>query len=103
MKLPSSETPKVPEVPAIKSPKTMVEQKKVVTPVETMKTETPKHCEGHKHPFVGLWMPIAAFIMIVIAYLYCHLTGLETNGYREIATLGISGIFAAICWWKLTE
>ncbi len=60
---------------------------------KTMTTET------HKHPFMPLLMAILAFGFIVISYLYCHISGLETNGYREVASIGISGFFAVYCWY----
>lgn len=54
--------------------------------------------EKHEHKFVPLWMPITAFILIIFAYLYCALMGIEVNTYREIGAIGISGIFAIVCW-----
>ena len=61
-----------------------------------VKTMVPK-MEKHEHKFVPLWMPITAFVLICFAYVYCTLMGIEVNIYREVAAIGISGIFALAC------
>ncbi len=47
--------------------------------------------------FVPLWMPILAFALIIIAYLYCYATDVEVNPLYRIGAISISGFFAAAC------
>jgi hypothetical protein len=54
--------------------------------------ETPR-----KNEFVPLWMPVLAFILIVMAYMYCDVNGIHVNPYYQTGAIGISGLFAAIC------
>ena len=57
----------------------------------------------HKHKFVPLWMPIAAFALIVFAYIYCAFADIAVNPYRALGILGVSGIFALICAYFETK
>jgi hypothetical protein len=68
-----------------------------------MKIETPKEpvktmiTEKHEHKFVPLYLSIIVFVLIVLAYIYCAIMGIEVNPLREIGVIGISGIIMSMC------
>ena len=70
---------------------------KIETPKKVSEKITPMTTEKHEHKFVPLWMPIAAFLLIMFAYIYCTLVGIEVNTYRAIGAIRISGLFALVC------
>ncbi len=53
----------------------------------------------HNHNYVPLYMSAIVFALIVLSYIYCALTGIEVNIYREIGAIGISGLLTAACWY----
>lgn len=65
--------------------------------------ETPMTSTEHKHKFVPLWMPLAAFTLIILAYIYCAFADIAVNPYRAVGIIGISGIFALICAYFETK
>lgn len=67
------------------------------TPEEVPKETTMTTTETHKHQFVPLWMSVVVFVLIVLAYTYCAIMGIEVNAYREVVAIGISGFLAFVC------
>jgi hypothetical protein len=67
-----------------------------ITRENSMKEPEESIANEHKHKFVPLWMPILAFIVIVLAYVYCYAVGLEVNAYRATGTIGIAALFAIV-------
>ncbi len=71
-------------------------------PLETPETpemiEIPETIE-HNHNYVPLYMSAIVFALIVLSYIYCALIGIEVNIYREMGSIGISGLITAACWY----
>lgn len=73
------------------------------TPIEqtikNRKIMAPEVNQPVKNEFVPLWMPVAAFVLIVIAYVYTLAVGIHVNEYRMVGAIGISGLFAVVCMY----
>jgi len=51
---------------------------------------------------IPLWLPILAFVLIILSYLICEVLGIRVNPYYRLGVFSISGTLAAICayFWK---
>jgi len=89
---------KSPEVPIVKEIPTMIAPDNAECPNNADYPEE-KIVEEHNPNYVPLYFSAIVFALIILSYIYCAMTGLEVNLYREIGAISISGIITAACWY----